>query len=78
MPIYDFECPRCSRKFEFLVKTYAAADNVLCPECGARAKKLPSAGFAIGTVAQKTMARAKDLGFKTFKRKGAGSYEEKL
>ena len=32
VPIYDFECPACSERFEALV---AAAQRPACPVCGA-------------------------------------------
>src|SRR4051812_29114756 len=36
MPIYEYNCRKCESKFEKLVKNAAAADNVICPECGSK------------------------------------------
>ncbi|HUV39280.1 MAG TPA: zinc ribbon domain-containing protein [Planctomycetota bacterium] len=33
MPIYEFECPRCSHRFEDLLRS-SRAKNPACPECG--------------------------------------------
>ncbi|MHB8170826.1 MAG: FmdB family zinc ribbon protein [Thermincolia bacterium] len=46
MPTYDYQCEKCSRKFSELVK-YEERDEVLCPECKEKAKRLIS-GFAVG------------------------------
>lgn len=42
MPTYDYECPGCHKRFEsFRPMTNPNAD---CPVCGARARRLISAG----------------------------------
>ncbi len=41
MPIYEYQCKKCSHEFEQLIFDRGAP--VHCPECGSkRAKKLPS------------------------------------
>ncbi|MDE6059131.1 MAG: zinc ribbon domain-containing protein [Clostridia bacterium] len=37
MPILQYECPKCGKKFEELVKNHEEA--VECPACGAPAKR---------------------------------------
>ena len=37
MPILQYKCPKCGKKFEELVKSY---DNeVLCPDCNTKAER---------------------------------------
>ena len=43
MPIYEFECAACGKRFEDLVSLSADPQKVACPECGkTRARKLLS------------------------------------
>jgi len=35
MPIFEYECEKCGKKFEELVSP-SDQDNVTCPECGSR------------------------------------------
>lgn len=43
MPIFEFRCQDCQRKFQTLVGMVEGADKVECPECGsASASKLVS------------------------------------
>jgi len=35
MPIYEYACKKCSKKFDHLARTMSASDvKVKCPECG--------------------------------------------
>lgn len=34
MPIYEFICENCERKFSILVITYEDHKNIRCPHCG--------------------------------------------
>lgn len=34
MPIYEFFCPECQKKFSALVGMTAEADDTSCPRCG--------------------------------------------
>ena len=36
MPIFEFQCESCSKEFEELVSSPAAAKDVVCPACGKR------------------------------------------
>lgn len=47
MPIYEFECRKCGKRFEKLCAMSADTDEIECPECGRRGvKKLISGFFA--------------------------------
>lgn len=37
MPLFDYKCPACGKKFTELVKNYD--DVVTCPDCGKTAEK---------------------------------------
>ncbi|MEW6621703.1 MAG: zinc ribbon domain-containing protein [Bacillota bacterium] len=39
MPLYDFKCNSCEKKFEKLVPINER-ENVKCPECGCKAEQL--------------------------------------
>jgi putative FmdB family regulatory protein len=56
MPIYEFECERCARRFEELVDSGTAA--LACPGCGSRGRRLLSAVSPPGR--QPRGARARD------------------
>ena len=44
MPLYDFECCRCSHVYEAFLKVDEPYDQLECPECGAtQPKKLATA-----------------------------------
>jgi putative FmdB family regulatory protein len=34
MPLYEYACRKCGRRFELLQRVGADADGVTCPECG--------------------------------------------
>ena len=36
MPVYEYRCKQCGRRFEKLVKVSAKPDEIVCPKCGAR------------------------------------------
>jgi len=52
MPIYEYRCGSCGRKFETWSKTVRRIGSVITCRCGAKAKLVPSSfGFSIwGTV----------------------------
>jgi putative FmdB family regulatory protein len=41
MPLYEFFCPQCQKKFEELCRT--SRESVPCPQCAAESKKVLSA-----------------------------------
>jgi putative FmdB family regulatory protein len=49
VPIYEFECRSCGRRFEELVGSHVGLEtaDVRCPECGsAELERLPSGSYA--------------------------------
>ncbi len=34
MPIYEYECAACGRRYEVFVRTATGAENGVCPACG--------------------------------------------
>jgi putative FmdB family regulatory protein len=56
VPIHDYQCRRCARRFELLVKPGQIPD---CPACGAAdAEKLFSATAAVSTARSRERALA--------------------
>ncbi|HTT07833.1 MAG TPA: zinc ribbon domain-containing protein [Gammaproteobacteria bacterium] len=54
MPIYEYECDKCGRQFETLVRADAQAQ---CPGCGSHALHKQMSAFAVGggTTAQQSV-----------------------
>ncbi len=48
MPLYEYECPDCRARFEKLVRSSSAANDVVCPTCGRPARRLMSVFASIG------------------------------
>jgi putative FmdB family regulatory protein len=42
VPLYEYECAKCRHRFEKIERVDASTTK-RCPECGARASRLPSA-----------------------------------
>ena len=34
MPIYEYQCKPCGKKFEKLVRSMSSSETVPCPDCG--------------------------------------------
>jgi len=45
MPLYEFDCRACGRRFEMLMR---GADAPACPACGARDLERALSTFAVG------------------------------
>ncbi len=39
MPVYEFECPKCSKQFELVRPMSKAAAVARCPKCKAKAQR---------------------------------------
>jgi putative FmdB family regulatory protein len=39
LPVYDYECPRCSFRFE-IIRSFSENGSVSCPECGCDAQRI--------------------------------------
>ena len=42
MPLYEFECENCGFQFEEMIKLKDTGEEIECPKCQNRAKKLIS------------------------------------
>ncbi len=47
MPIYEFRCQKCRRKFSILVKGWAGAPAATCPNCGSSEVSRVFSSFAL-------------------------------
>jgi len=48
MPIYEYECEKCNRRFEHLLKGSRDSPSV-CPHCGAKKVKKVFSSFSVAT-----------------------------
>lgn len=46
MPVYEFECPKCHKDFEELVRNAEAVQKMACPKCGHHTVKKKLSTFA--------------------------------
>ena len=50
MPIYEYTCSKCKKKFEQLVRSMKAADDpAKCPECGSDQTARSLSVFAVSS-----------------------------
>jgi len=54
MPIYEYRCAGCRRKFEQIVLRGKALDEAACPRCGSRAVERLMSTFAMSGVSRKS------------------------
>jgi putative FmdB family regulatory protein len=57
MPIYEYVCPSCEKKFEMLRPMSRAAEKAFCPECKHEAERVLST-FACCTTDESGMTQA--------------------
>jgi putative FmdB family regulatory protein len=51
MPVYEYKCADCSRRFELLVQQREMSDSVVCRHCHSpKVQKLVSTFASIGTL----------------------------
>ncbi len=43
MPIYEYKCPSCSKKFEEWVKNSEESEQAVCPDCDVSSPRVLSA-----------------------------------
>lgn len=48
MPIYEYTCEACNKKFDQLVRTMGAEAKVKCPGCGSSKTARALSVFAVG------------------------------
>lgn len=49
MPMYEFSCTQCNKKFEELVFTSKDESDVTCPSCHSSKVKKQLSAFAVGS-----------------------------
>lgn len=56
MPLYEYSCRTCGRRFEVLQRVGASAAEVCCPDCGGRevVKQLSTFASAIASASGST------------------------
>jgi putative FmdB family regulatory protein len=47
VPIYEYTCKACDARFEKLVHSVAARDDIPCPSCGSRKTNRALSVFAV-------------------------------
>jgi putative FmdB family regulatory protein len=45
MPIYEYECQQCGRKFEYFLRSGGDENKVKCPKCGEDNPKRVASSF---------------------------------
>ena len=58
MPIYEYTCQSCQKKFDHLHRSMNDSQKVKCPECGSSKTARALSVFAVGAEAPKQAARA--------------------
>jgi putative FmdB family regulatory protein len=54
MPIYEYRCGKCKRKFEQIVLRGRALEEARCPKCGSRTVERLLSSFAMSGVSRKS------------------------
>lgn len=54
MPIYEYRCGGCQRKFEQIVLRGRALDEAVCPRCGSHQVERLLSTFAVAGVSRKS------------------------
>jgi putative FmdB family regulatory protein len=49
MPIYEYQCLECGKKFERLVRSRSASVAIECPQCGGRKVEKLLSAFGVQT-----------------------------
>lgn len=49
MPIYEYVCEGCNKKFEKLVKSMSSTEAAVCPKCGSKKTARQFSAFAVGS-----------------------------
>jgi putative FmdB family regulatory protein len=48
MPIYEYTCQSCNKKFDHLARTMSGDHRADCPECGSKKTTRALSVFAVG------------------------------
>jgi putative FmdB family regulatory protein len=58
MPLYEYHCPECDRRFEVLQRMGEGGDALRCPSCGAGGVERQLSTFAAGASSEPVGAAA--------------------
>ena len=58
MPIYEYSCQACEKKFEHLHRSMNDRERVKCPECGSTKTARALSVFAVGAEGARTKSSA--------------------
>ena len=58
MPIYEYTCRKCDKRFEKLVKSMGGEEKVPCPDCGSTQTARALSVFAVGAEASSSKSTA--------------------
>lgn len=61
MPIYEYVCNACEKRFEQFIWSSAEAGEAACPECGARDARRVMSLFGVGRSGGATGAVTSDV-----------------
>jgi putative FmdB family regulatory protein len=63
MPIYEYECKPCGKKFEKLIRSMSSTEKVPCPDCGStQTARALSVFAAVSSDGASRSAAASDAG----------------
>jgi len=48
VPIYEYVCESCGKKFEKLVRSMSSSESPACPKCGKTQTRREFSAFAVG------------------------------
>jgi putative FmdB family regulatory protein len=46
MPIYEYRCENCNKKFDMLHKSSVSTEEIICPKCGSTKNKKLFSSFS--------------------------------
>ena len=58
MPIFEYQCSNCEKKFSELRKGLEKDEAIACPECSSSETKRLVTGFAVGSIGGSSSAGA--------------------
>jgi len=58
MPIYEYRCDECEKKFELFVRSMSKQNSSACPECGSQQVRKDISLFGVGSASVSKMSAA--------------------
>jgi putative FmdB family regulatory protein len=69
MPIYEYRCVDCGKRFEKLVRTTAAQPEVMCPNCGSKRTEKLFSGLGASSFSHKSDLTSSGFGASSGRRR---------